>query len=215
MIHGVLRACRESCKHPSMSPNAPSPERRLMHSRATLVQVYAREDGLFDVEAELRDTKTRDMQLSAGIRKAGEPVHDMLLHLVVDRQLNIIEARSDTRAMPYPGHCDQHGDVYARLKGMNLLKGFRAAVKQQLSGDRGCTHLTELCQILPTAVIQAFAGDVIDTREGSADGQPPFQLDRCHALRRDGAVVQAHYPRWYRHGEVRAASPAAAPATSS
>lgn len=198
-----------------MSPNAPSTERRLMHSRATLVQVYAREDGLFDVEAELRDTKTRDMQLSAGIRKAGEPVHDMLMHLVVDKQLNIIDAGSVTHAMPYPGHCDRHGNAYARLKGLNLLKGFRAAVKQQLSGVQGCTHLTELCQILPTAVIQAFAGVVIDTREGSDDGQPPFQLDRCHALRRDGEVVQAHYPRWYRQGEARAAAPAVAPASTS
>lgn len=186
-----------------------------MHSRATLVQVYAREDGLFEVEAELRDTKTRDMQLSAGVRKAGDPVHDMLLHLVVDAQLNILEAGSESRAVPYPGHCDQHGNAYGRLKGLNLLKGFRAAVKQQLSGVHGCTHLTELCQVLPTAVIQAFAGDVIDTREGTDDGQPPFQIDRCHALRRDGAVVKAHYPRWYRHGEAASATPVAAPATSS
>ncbi|MDM4767064.1 DUF2889 domain-containing protein [Pelomonas sp. SE-A7] len=198
-----------------MSPNAPSTERRLMHARATLVQVYARNDGLFDVEAELRDTKTRDMQLSAGIRKAGEPVHDMLLTLVVDARLNILEASSDTRAMPYPGRCEHHGNAYAQLVGLNLLKGFRAAVKQKLSGVLGCTHLTELCNVLPTAVIQAFAGEVIDTREGSEDGTPPFQLDRCHALRRDGPVVQTHYPRWYRQGQALQAESTATPLGSS
>ena len=42
-----------------------------------------------------------------------------------------------------------------------------------------------------------MAGSVIDTREGDAAGNPPFQLDRCHALRRDGATVAQFYPRWH------------------
>ena len=53
-------------------------------------------------------------------------------------------------------------------------------------------------QVLPTAVVQAFAGVVLDTR-GEHDGsQQPFQIDRCHALRSDGEVVRNIYPRWYR-----------------
>ena len=90
--------------------------------------------------------------------------------------------------MPYPGHCDDHGDAYTKLVGLNLLKGFRQAVKERLGGTVGCTHLTELSQVLPTAVVQAFAGDVLDTREDSASR--PFQIDRCHALRSDGAAVK-------------------------
>ena len=174
-----------------------------MHRRALDVQVYSRDDGLFEVEAELTDTKARDVPMGGGIRKAGEPIHDMLLRLVVDRQLNIIEADSQTRWMPYPGVCDQHGNVYEKLVGLNLMKGFRLGVKDRLAGIKGCSHLTELCQVLPTAVIQAFAGVVIDTREGDeASGQPPFQLDKCHALRRDSENVQTHYPRWYRKPEA-------------
>jgi len=190
-------------------------ERKLLHRRAIDVQVYARDDGLFDVEAALSDTKTRDIALASGLRRAGEPIHDMRLTLGVDRELNIVAAGSATLWMPYPGACADHGDAYARLVGLNLLKGFRLGVKDRLSGAKGCTHLTELCQVLPTAVIQAFAGLVIDTREGDASGQPPFQLDRCHALRNDGPVVQTHYPRWYRGGQAVSAVAAAAPASSS
>jgi hypothetical protein len=188
-----------------------------MHRRALDVQVYARDDGLFEVEAELTDTKARDVLLAGELRKAGEPVHDMLLHLVVDAQLNIRAAGSETRWMPYPGACDQHGNAYERLVGLNLLKGFRLGVKDRLSGIKGCTHLTELCQVLPTAVIQAFAGVVIDTREGDDAGQPPFQIDKCHALRSDGATVLSHYPRWYRKAEAAAdaADTDAVPASSS
>jgi hypothetical protein len=70
-----------------------------------------------------------------------------------------------------------------------------------LSGIEGCTHLTELAPILPTAAVQAFAGEVFKTRD-SADANvdrpstKPFQLDRCHALRTDGPAVAKYYPRW-------------------
>jgi len=178
-------------------PNAPLVTRTPLHTRSLQVQVFERSDGLFDVEATLRDVKAIDMRLATGLRPAGQPIHDMGLTLVVDRALNIVSATSATTAMPYPGTCESHGDAYAQLQGLNLLNGFRAALKARLAGTRGCTHLTELASVLPTAVIQAFAGHVLDTREGTADDQPPFQIDRCHALRREGPVVKTHYPRWF------------------
>jgi Protein of unknown function (DUF2889) len=189
-----------------------APERQLKHRRSIDVQVYARGNGLWEVDAEITDIKTRDALLAGGLRPAGEPIHDMLLRLVVDEQLNIVEAGSETRRMPYPGHCDDHGDAYRCLVGLNLLRGFRHAVKQRLSGIAGCTHLTELTQVLPTAVVQAFAGDVIKTREGESDSRP-FQIDGCHALRSDGPAVQTFYPRWYRSA-AEAAPTATTPSPS-
>ena len=187
-----------------------------MHRRAIDVQVFARDDGLFEVEAALSDTKTSDMSLATGVRKAGLPIHDMRLHLTVDRQLNIHAASSKSEWMPYPGACDQHGDAYARLVGLNLMKSFRQSVKTRLAGTQGCTHLTELCQVLPSAVLQAFAGAVIDPHAGGANGEAPFQIDRCHALRSDGQTVQTHYPRWYRKpGTASAAAVPAMPASTS
>jgi hypothetical protein len=173
-----------------------APERQLKHRRSIDVQIFARGNGLWEVDARLIDTKTRDIPIAGGTRRAGEPVHEMLLRLVVDEQLNVVEAGSDTLWMPYPGHCADHGDAYSRLVGLNLLKGFRQAVKERLGGVLGCTHITEMCQVLPTAVIQAFAGIVINTRDDAE--QRPFQIDRCHALRADGEAVRTFYPRWYR-----------------
>jgi hypothetical protein len=194
-------------------PASSAVSRRPIHTRTLKVQVYERDDGLFDVEAGLVDVKQIDMRLATGIRPAGEPVHEMQLQLVVDRQLNILEAGSATLAMPYPGYCSEHGDAYGQLKGLNLLRGFRADLKQRLAGTRGCTHLTELAGVLPTAVIQSFAGYVLDTKEGGDDGQPPFQLDRCHALRREGQVVKTHYPRWFVQeiGHLKIPTPPATP----
>ncbi|HWP20825.1 MAG TPA: DUF2889 domain-containing protein [Burkholderiaceae bacterium] len=192
-----------------MAQPAPDPQRQLKHRRHIDVAVYARSDGLWEVEARLTDTKTRDVVLAGDVRRAGDPVHDMTLHLVVDTRFNILAAAARTDGMPYPGQCNAYGDAYGRLVGLNLLKGFRQAVKERLGGVQGCTHITEMTQVLPTAVIQAFAGEVLDTQEGAAgpSDQPPFQIDRCHALRSDGQVVRQFYPRWYRPQEAEPASP--------
>lgn len=172
------------------------PSRVLKHRRAIDVQAFARADGLWEVDARISDVKTRDIPCADGTRPAGSPIHDLRLRLVVDTQLNILASGAESLAVPYPGTCDQHGDRYGQLAGLNLMRGFKQAVRERLGGAQGCTHLTELTDVLPTAVIQAFAGDVIDTR-GTAD-QLPFQLDRCHALVRHGETVRLHYPRWFR-----------------
>ena len=175
-----------------------APGRQLKHRRQIDVQVFARGNGLWEVDALLTDVKTRAIPLASGERPAGTPIHDMLLRLVVNEQLDVVEAGSETRWMPYTGACDAHGDAYARLVGLNLLQDFRKRMRERVGGALGCTHITELAQVLPTAVMQAFAGDVVDTRGTAPGAKQPFQLDRCHALRRSGEVVRLHYPSWYR-----------------
>ena len=172
--------------------------RQLKHRRQLAVEVYSRDDGLWEVDATLSDVKTRDAHLAGGIRPAGQPIHQMLLRLVVDEQLTIHDAGSQSSWVPYPGECEDHDDVYRRLVGLNLLQDFRRQLRDRVGGIQGCTHITELAQILPTAVVQAFAGEVIDTRGDRAGAEQPFQIDRCHALRSDGEAVRVHYPRWYR-----------------
>ena len=190
-------------------------ERQLKHRRQIDVQVYARGNGLWEIDARLSDVKTRDTQMIDGPRPAGTPIHEMLLRLVVDERMTIVEAGSETRWMPYTGTCTEHGDAYARLVGLNLMQNFRQALRERVGGVLGCTHLTELAQVLPTAVVQAFVGEVIDAR-GSTDGaRQPFQIDRCHALRADGEVVRQHFPRWWRPLVPAAAEPSAPDPTRS
>lgn len=184
-----------------------SQSRRLVHRRSIRVEAFARDDGLWDLEAVLVDTKARDFPLAAGVRKAGDPVHEMRLAITIDTHLNIVEAGASAGWVPYPGYCDAICPDYAKLVGLNLTQDFRRHVRERLGGVRGCSHITELAGVLPTAAIQAFAGEVFKTRDQSQGGEAddahgsdrkPFQLDRCHALRTDGPAVARFYPRWYR-----------------
>ncbi|MDY0330164.1 MAG: DUF2889 domain-containing protein [Thiomonas sp.] len=169
-------------------------QRRLVHRRSIDVEVYAREDGLWDLQAELRDVKTRDITLSERIRPAGVPVHDMLLIVTIDDVLDIVDARSHTLFSPYDT-CGDHDDAYKRLIGLNLLRGFRAAVRERLGGVLGCTHLTELTQVLPTAAIQGMTGltkVAMPVTEHSAGMKRPPDSLRSHSTSRLASHSDSH-----------------------
>lgn len=184
----------------SMPLPVPSPRRALKHTRTIRVEGFAREDGLWDIDARITDVKTMDVPIASGVRPAGMPLHDLHLRLTVDTRLTIVAVDAASDAVPYPGQCDTIAPAYQRLVGLNLMHRFRADVKARLGGVAGCTHLTEMAQILPTAAMQALAGVVFGERgagAGDTSTEKPIQLDRCHALRSDGAAVARYYPRWY------------------
>ncbi|MFT4065040.1 DUF2889 domain-containing protein [Paraburkholderia sp.] len=196
---------------------SPPVSRQLRHRRAIRAEAYERADGLWDVEACLTDEKPRDVALASGVRPNGQPIHELWLRITIDRKLNVVDAEASSDWVPYPRLCQASNPAYRALIGLNLFHNFRRDAARLLAGTAGCTHLTELCAILPTAAIQAFAGDVWNTANESAPGEsagsadasadpgehsndkPPFQLGRCHALRFDGEAVKQFYPRWYGH----------------
>ncbi len=179
----------------------PSSPRTLRHTRRLVAQAFQREDGWWDIDCVLTDAKTRAVPIATGMLEPNQNIHELWLRVTIDKYLNVVDAASSSDAVPYPGVCNTISPAYQVLKGLNLFKGFRNAVRERLSGTAGCSHLTELCNFLPTAAIQAFAGDVWNTLEGEKNAagelQRPFQLDKCHALAVDGQAVKTFYPRWY------------------
>ena len=173
----------------------PTASRTLTHSRRIRFEGYRRADGLWDLEAQLVDVKPQDYFLSSGTRPAGMPVHDMRVRVTVDRQLNVVAAIASTDGAPYYGYCSDIAPDYAKLVGLNLMHGFRKALKDRLGGTFGCSHMSELVGQLPTVALQTFASEVRDNEDR---GQKPFQLDRCRALDTHGEVVRRYYPRWHK-----------------
>ncbi len=179
--------------------------REPLHNRSITIQAYRRSDGMMDVEARLTDVKSHDFPLVSGVRPAGEAVHDMWVRITINRDYDIVDAVTKTDSMPYRGQCERINPDYAALKGLNLKRGFRKAVLERFGEIRGCTHLTELIGLLPTAAIQAYAGE---RRQKAASGAEletgkPFQLDRCHALDTRGPAVAQFYPTWHRADDAR------------
>ena len=110
--------------------------RRLVHTRLIACHGYQREDGLWDIEATLEDTKAysfanRDRD---GIA-AGEPIHLMRIRLTLDDDLVVLAAEAATEAGPFT-LCGDIAPRFAALAGLAIGPGWRAKVVAQFKGDR-------------------------------------------------------------------------------
>jgi DUF2889 family protein len=173
----------------------PEVEREHTHTRRVRYEGYKRADGLFDIEGHLTDVKNHDHHMKTGVRRAGQPIHEMWIRLTIDRHLTILDAVASSDAVPYPGGCEAIAPAYRRLIGLNLAREFRKKVREFFGDVKGCTHLSEMLAGMPTAAVQTFAGEVPEERP---DGRKPFQLDQCHALETSSDTVKKWYPKWFK-----------------
>ncbi len=181
----------------------PAP-REAFHHRSVDYRGYRREDGLWDIEAHLSDTKAYTFDSSfRGTIEPGEPIHDMWIRLTIDQDFIIQRAEAATDSSPF-AICPAVTSSFAKLEGVALGRGWSHAVRERLGGVQGCTHLVELVRTMATVAYQAVRGDR-DKAAGSSDTSTaegkaalkPLQIDGCHALSSRGDIVREQFPEWY------------------
>jgi hypothetical protein len=173
--------------------------RRDIHHRVIDMKAYAREDGLYDVEARLVDTKPFPFQRpsSPDPIPAGQPLHDIWLRLTVDGEFVVraIEAASDVTPWSI---CKQAEGTLQVLVGEKLARGWSAKVKERLRGAASCTHLMEMLIPMATTGLQGIRALQLD-RYLHAEGEDgPLKIDSCYAYGRSREVVQKLWPLHYR-----------------
>ena len=193
-------------------PLSPVPNRVPKHLRDVRYRSFQREDGLWDVEGELVDTKAYDLVLSGERkRRAGEPIHHMWIRCTIDTTLTVraIEVAMDAHPL---GECPLALPAMQRMVGSCMARGWRKAIEANLGQIEGCTHMRELLFNMATAafqsVNQAFARPQTD--------QPPRHLGQCKGWDFNGAGVATIYPQFIGWQATKPAStgPAAVAATS-
>jgi hypothetical protein len=175
--------------------------RRLMHVRAIDCRGYEREDGLWDIEAHLVDTKTYPLLLRDGSRERqpGEPVHDMWIRLTIDLDFVIHHVEATTESGPYP-LCGDIEPNFQRLKGATIGPGWRRKTLELLGGVKGCTHLVELLGPLATTAFQSTGRARERRNAGKPLAKKPYQINSCHVYREDGPAVKERWPDFYTGG---------------
>src|SRR3546814_20631364 len=104
--------CPEAQANPMPLPPS-KVSRQPLHTRSIRVQSYGRDDGLWDLEAELIDLKAYDFPKHNGdIFRAGRPIHHMHLRITIAEALPIVAAQAVYAAAPHqqpyqPTHTSQ------------------------------------------------------------------------------------------------------------
>jgi hypothetical protein len=183
-----------------LSPPAP---REPIHNRTIACQGYRRQDGLWDIEGHLLDTKSYTFKNPwRGGVAPGDPVHEMWARLTLDENFEVVAVECVSDASPFPT-CGAIIGNFQRLVGERVGPGWSRRVKSLVGGVEGCAHHVELLCLLATVAFQNM-GPLLSKRNPGvvADTHPRFVVNSCHIWREDGEMVRNYFPEDWAPDEV-------------
>jgi len=188
----------------------PAP-RKLSHTRTVLYRGYDREDGLWDIEAELTDVKPYTFQVpNEPAFPAGQPIHGLSVRLTLDDQMVIHAVATSMDQIPHR-ECAQAPPNMQALVGCRLGRGWRKTIEEKIGGTAGCTHLREMLANMATAAFQTLPSGQWQRREQQGEPHPPitrlpFHLGHCMTWAFDSPTVARAYPMFYQPKATSTAS---------
>lgn len=170
-------------------------EREQLHCRNIVCNGYRRTDGLWDIESRLIDTKSYDFPNKdrGGMIRTGEALHDLTLRITLNDDMVIQQAQSSSDEIPY-NYCKQSGKNINTLAGVQIGPGWMREVRQRIGGTKGCTHLTEMLNIIATVAFQTISYARIKDNDPDAR---PRNLNTCMTYASDSPVVKRDWNRFY------------------
>jgi len=184
----------------------PTTPRNLMHNRVIDCRGYQREDGLWDIEGHLTDTKSYTWfdRGSVGDLPAGVPAHDMWIRVTVDLDMVIHECVAATDAGPY-APCGDITPKFAQLKGMRIERGWTKQLQNIIGGPNGCTHQWELLGRIAATAYQS-TNNARQKKKPHKPGGIPRTFNTCHMYTPDSVETLHRWPELYTGPKVSEAS---------
>lgn len=183
----------------------PAP-RRLLHLRDIELRGYLRDDGLFDIEARLTDTKSYAFSnQDRGEITPGTPLHGMLARMTIDRDMLIHAFEASTEFGPYFA-CPSAAGNFSDLAGLSIGRGFVKAANELIGGIKGCTHLRELLGQMGTVAFQTtyvVRQDKAAAPNALENPTRPALLNSCLAYADGGEIARRTWPAYYAGTEQR------------
>jgi hypothetical protein len=171
----------------TLSPPAPREE---VHNRRISCNGFVREDGQYDIEAEITDNKTYSFPSEfRGDVTPDQFVHHMKVRVTIDRSMTVTAAEAITISGPY-AICPTANDVFQDLVGLTIGPGWRRRVTAAIGGRHGCTHISELMGTVGTIAFQTRYGE--DARQARVPvGSSGLETARARGDARGSALANS------------------------
>lgn len=183
-----------------LMPLPRSPHRTELHLRRIEMRGYRRDDGLYEIEARMTDTKAHDLRTQEGsVIAAGTPIHDMWLRLVIDDTMLVHDVVAVSDSTPFDV-CREAVAPMRAIVGERIKGGWTMLVKAKLGGAVGCTHLMELLIPMATAAYQTLAEVRFSRPDPVNAADRPLKIDSCYAYSATRDIVRRKWPLHYRGG---------------
>lgn len=169
---------------PLSKPAARAP----IHNRTIVCEGFRREDGLWDLEGRLVDTKSYPFANTWRSKvEAGEPLHEMLVRLTVDESYTVVAVEAASDNTPHRD-CGAILPNFQRIVGQKIGPGWSKRVKALIGGAEGCAHHTEVINLLATVAFQTMGPLLARERKDRSGGahNRQFLINSCHIWREDG-----------------------------
>ncbi len=178
-------------------PLPPAAARKAVHTRSIECSGYEREDGLWDIEGRLVDTKAFNWRRREGMvdLPAGEPVHEMWIRLTIDLDMRIHEVVAATDASPYRA-CGDITPNFSALVGRTIRRGWTKELQTVVGGPNGCSHMWELLGRVAAVAYQS-TGAARQKHRPVKPGQIPHQFMRCHMYTPTSPATMQRWPHLY------------------
>ena len=171
----------------TLSPPAPREE---VHNRHISCNGFVREDGQYDIEAEITDNKTYSFPSDfRGEVTPDQFVHHMKVRVTIDMSMTVTAAEAITISGPYE-ICPTANDVFQNLIGLTIGPGWRRRVAAAIGGRHGCTHISELMGTVGTIAYQTRYGE--DARRARVPvGSSGLETARARGDKRGSALANS------------------------
>lgn len=183
--------------------------RTKIHHRKIDSLGFLREDGLWDIETRLIDTKEGAVEtFQRGRIQAGEALHDISLRLTIDSDLLIKDIEASTDLAPMNA-CSDVNPWYKKLIGERIKSGWRLKVKSIFAGEQGCTHLNEMLTVAATTAFQTIYPWLQEQQIQQLGKDKVFHkvaemmLDSCHGFSHQGELIMTKWPELSEQGKIK------------
>jgi len=174
--------------------------REKKHQRKIDCVGYQREDGLWDIDVHMVDTRTYDCTYDeyhrGGLIRAGEPVHDMWLRFTIDLDFMIHDVQAASVQTPFD-ICPRAADSMPDLVGLRIGHGWLKQVRERIGHERSCTHLMDLLGQLAATAYQTLHAELEAREDARPEREKPPIIDTCLALSSHSEVVRNLWPRFH------------------